>query len=92
MHQQFLILDPARSEPDCPVCGDLSRYVGSRAGLDTYECTDPACGLRWNVHDPSVMTPPRKREAGPRQARPSVNRRYTDPDQRDPRRGGSIHV
>ena len=65
---------PERAARSCPVCGGQSGHLGSRAGLDTYQCTHPSCGLRWSVHDPGAMTPPRKREAGPRQVRPLVNR------------------
>jgi hypothetical protein len=92
--QRFLLnLDAARSEPERPVCDGQSRHLGSRAGLDTYLCTNPSCGLRWTVHDPSTMTAPRKREAGPRQARPSVYRNPTSvTDNLGPRSGGLGHV
>jgi hypothetical protein len=56
----------------CPACGSRSRHLRRRGPVEVYTCS--SCGLSFDVHDPNAVSPPRKRGAGPRQARPSVNR------------------
>jgi hypothetical protein len=92
--RQLTILDndlPECAASSCPACGGRSRNLGRRGSVAVYKC--PTCGLSFDVHDPNAMNPQHKRKGpGAPNARPSVTRRCTDPIQRDPRRGGSIHV
>jgi hypothetical protein len=89
-HPLLFGAEPARPEPACPACGASSRSLGRRGAVACYSC--PVCGLLWDLHDPGAMTPPRKRGAGPRQARPSMNSiRSLTTHHADPRQGGLSH-
>jgi hypothetical protein len=72
MRQLTFIKRPERAPRSCPACGSRSRHLGRHGPVEVYTCT--SCGLSFDVHDPNAVSPPRKREAGPRQARPSVIR------------------
>jgi hypothetical protein len=63
--------EPGPSAPECPACGGPARHLGRRGQIDIFECTDASCALRYNVHDPGVVTPRAREEpdlagSGPR--------------------------